>query len=647
MSYKLNKTDGTLLVELADGQIDNSTTDITLVGRNYKGFGEFLNENYIKMLENFSSTSAPAAPLIGQLWYDTSVQRLKLYNGETFRTAGSPIVSNEQPNMVAGDLWIDSEQNKLYFFDGSDLVLVGPQYSAAQGITGLEPETVVDINNIRRTVSKLFIGSVLVAVIANEEFRLGGDRKISGYPDDPNDTQIPARQLYLPGFNIVDTTFRYRGVVDNSLNLIDANGTSYSPQDFVPVGIQTDLSGVVTDTSILGSVFVKNSAGISIGVGSTKYNTWSIGSGNTTTFTNNAINTDYNFRVKQGSSNVSALYISASDQSVGIFQSSPQASLDVTGTGRFTGDVTIQGDLTVEGEATYLNVSTLTVQDKNIELGLLDDSTEGNDTQVDDSGIIVRSTEGSKDLTWKQSTASWTSNQDFDLERNKVYRIDGTTVLNKTSLGGTVTTSSLTRLGTLEFLNVDNLNIDGTTITTSGTGLTITSAGTITVNSQRITGLSTPTGDTDATTKDYVDNQNNTYPTYFTLDITGFANPDPAGTNNGPTENVKQVLNEIAPVTADNNGLTATILCIDYSGASVTGVEVTVGTTGAEVLQKSYIAVDSDGTQNESVVQDIVAANDASGSITLSPTRYKMTFVVSGGTWTQQGNTTVFTATSP
>ena len=50
MSYQINKTNGALLVDFADGQIDNSTTDITLIGRNYKGFGEFINENFIKVL---------------------------------------------------------------------------------------------------------------------------------------------------------------------------------------------------------------------------------------------------------------------------------------------------------------------------------------------------------------------------------------------------------------------------------------------------------------------------------------------------------------------------------------------------------------------------------------------------------------------
>src|SRR6056297_1127537 len=138
MSYQINKTNGELLVELVDGQIDTTSTDITLVGRNYKGFGEVLNENFIKLLENFAKTSAPGSPLVGQLWYDTAEERLKIYTGETFRSASGAVISQTRPNLVAGDLWIDSLNNKLYFFAGADVVLVGPQYNAAQGKTGTE-----------------------------------------------------------------------------------------------------------------------------------------------------------------------------------------------------------------------------------------------------------------------------------------------------------------------------------------------------------------------------------------------------------------------------------------------------------------------------------------------------------------------------
>lgn len=207
MSYILNKTDGTLLVTLVDGAIDNTSTDITLVGRNYKGFGEFINENYIKILENFSSSSAPTNPLKGQLWYDTSDARLKLFNGTDWKVAGGPIVSNQEPNnMVAGDLWIDDAKNRLYFYDGTDLVLVGPMYTQRQGKTGFEADSIVDDGNVTRTVLKLFVGGVLAGVHSRVQFRPGNNFEIQGYPVDANDTQTPQRQLIKIGFNPVNPT---------------------------------------------------------------------------------------------------------------------------------------------------------------------------------------------------------------------------------------------------------------------------------------------------------------------------------------------------------------------------------------------------------------------------------------------------------
>ena len=211
MSYKLNKTDGELLVELADGIIDTTTTDITLVGKNYKGFGESFNENFIKMVENFAGTATPGQPLVGQLWYDTGEARLKLYDGSTFRTAGGPIVSSTQPQMVAGDIWIDNANNKMYFFDGTDLVLVGPEYDAGQGQTGFEVASVIDISARERVVLKIWIGGTLFGVITKEEFRLAAENKIPGYPDDASDIVVPKRQLFRQGFNLVDSNFIYRG----------------------------------------------------------------------------------------------------------------------------------------------------------------------------------------------------------------------------------------------------------------------------------------------------------------------------------------------------------------------------------------------------------------------------------------------------
>ena len=78
MAYKINNTFGTLLVTLADGTIDTATTDLTLIGKGYAGFGEKLNENLVKLLENFNNTSAPANKITGQMWYDQTNKQINI-----------------------------------------------------------------------------------------------------------------------------------------------------------------------------------------------------------------------------------------------------------------------------------------------------------------------------------------------------------------------------------------------------------------------------------------------------------------------------------------------------------------------------------------------------------------------------------------
>jgi hypothetical protein len=84
MSYTITLTDGTVFATIADGTI-NTTSSMTLVGKNYAGYGQFLDTNFIHLLENGSNTTAPAAPLTGQLWWDKGTGLLKVYTGTTFK----------------------------------------------------------------------------------------------------------------------------------------------------------------------------------------------------------------------------------------------------------------------------------------------------------------------------------------------------------------------------------------------------------------------------------------------------------------------------------------------------------------------------------------------------------------------------------
>ena len=135
MAYKINNTFGTLLVTLADGTIDTATTDLTLIGKGYAGFGEKLNENIVKLLENFNNTSAPSNKITGQLWYDQTNKQINVYTGSKWKPVGSTTNSTTSPtNAVQGDMWFDTTNTQLYVYTGSAWTLIGPTTVAGSGV---------------------------------------------------------------------------------------------------------------------------------------------------------------------------------------------------------------------------------------------------------------------------------------------------------------------------------------------------------------------------------------------------------------------------------------------------------------------------------------------------------------------------------
>jgi hypothetical protein len=603
MSYQLNKTDGTLLTDLIDGQIDSNSTNITLVGRNYSGFGEFLNENFIKLLENFANTAAPTNPLEGQLWWDKSEARLKLWDGLQWKASGGPFVQDTRPQMVAGDLWIDNLNNQLYFYDGTDLVLVGPQYNSFQDVTGFEAASILDNQSRSRPVALLKVAGELVGVFSNLEFTPTYSQRIEGLVTDTNPNGI----IY-EGFNIIDTAnFKFRGTALASESLVDEAGTVVTANQFLP----SDRNGVT-----VGTLAVQNSGGLTIGL--SQNNVQKV-IGDAFFIENQLRDHDLRLRVRSsafGSVITDAIFVKADTAHVGIFKDNPEYTLDVNG------DLRITGDLKVEGNTVSVDVQTIRVEDKNIELGIRDDSTLLTDGEMDGAGLIARVTGTDKTLTWVLATDSWTSNRNFNLTTaDKTYKIAGIDKVTNTTIHPTITQATgLVEVGTLQYLNVDNININNTTISTAlGTSLTIDSKGgdINLLTAQKITNLQDPTSNQDAATKYYVDVVNASQPVVFSLDITGLANPD---------TQVATIIESMFPAATKTNGTYAFVHTTESSASTAENIDVDAA------KNVSFVAVDSNGTQNESVVQDI-AFFPASGTVSIAITRGLKRFRVAGSSW--------------
>jgi len=151
MPYNINKTDGTILSTIADGTI-NTDTSMTIIGKNYSGYGEFLGENFIKLLESGANTTEPANSLIGQLWYDKTTNALKVFTGTQYKSTGTVnSVVDEPTNATIGELWFDPTSNALKVFDGVVFITVGLNVSPGVGRSGRFAEVITDSIGIDHT----------------------------------------------------------------------------------------------------------------------------------------------------------------------------------------------------------------------------------------------------------------------------------------------------------------------------------------------------------------------------------------------------------------------------------------------------------------------------------------------------------------
>lgn len=164
MAYFLNKTDGTFLVEVPDGRVDRSTS-LTLVGKNFPTYGESVNQNFVKLLENFANPDSPATPLSGQLWFDSDNQKITFNRGTRaipqWKAVAVIDATSTQPDSPKyGDLWFDNVTSQLKIF-GTSWIVIGPQ-STSDGILRITGSNSFDLQVGGETTLKIDpFGSVL------------------------------------------------------------------------------------------------------------------------------------------------------------------------------------------------------------------------------------------------------------------------------------------------------------------------------------------------------------------------------------------------------------------------------------------------------------------------------------------------------
>jgi hypothetical protein len=351
MAYTVNKTNSSSSPNqytVQDGVV-NTQTDLSFIGKGYAGYGEVIAENFLHLLENFSNTSAPTKPISGQLWYDSTNARLKVYSGSAFVPAGGnvPYQSTAPSALTQGDIWIDSDTGQMYFYNGTSSVLVGPPSSTGT-TNGFTFDTILDSTDTSQNITKLFNDGNLIAIISEDTF---------------------TPKTSLSGF----TTVKKGITLSTAISDLKFQGTAADSDQLGGVAAANYLRSNANDTTS-GSLGIINDSGLTVGTDSDITITVDATGGIISNVTPDA---DITFKVNYGGSTSTVMTIDGSTSRIGIGTTTPTAKLEVNGTIKatsletsVTGNVT--GNLTSTGSNT---MGTLTMSGTITSQAIIPDTT--------------------------------------------------------------------------------------------------------------------------------------------------------------------------------------------------------------------------------------------------------------------------------
>ena len=222
MSYTIKTSNGSTIAVVQDATLNTIATSLTLVGRDYAGYGAFLNENFVYLLENFASNIAPAHQITGQLWYDISAKTLKVYDSglSAWKPISSSIAQGTAPsNGTIGDLWFKTTTYQLYVYTGVITIgtngwqLIGPPDVPTPGQkSGAVVETIKDSSDADHVAIKFYIENNIVAIMSYD----------TAYTPK---TTLAGFSIINPGFNLVSSdTLASSQMTGDASNALFLNG---------------------------------------------------------------------------------------------------------------------------------------------------------------------------------------------------------------------------------------------------------------------------------------------------------------------------------------------------------------------------------------------------------------------------------------